>query len=179
MTHTHTPRHTVWWKCYLSISQLNVLISLVAHGCLGKQQSQLQKAESIHLRGCQSSRQRAEVSVLPEPHGCIILFSTTDSESMPLHTFSLLVYSSNFFYFSSIQIFVVALIGDVGERLAGIGHGCVVDVVLMGIRWIPGMVWVLEYLLWMSAITFLLSQEHSLWLVDILNQGIIGLLMDG
>ncbi len=64
LSHTHT--HIEWWKCYLSIFQLNVLISLVAHGCLGKQQSQLQKAESIHLRGCQSGRQRAEVSALPQ-----------------------------------------------------------------------------------------------------------------
>lgn len=58
--------------------QLNVLISLVAHGCLEKQQSQLQKAESIHLRGCQSGRQRAEVSALPEKSGRII-FSQTKS----------------------------------------------------------------------------------------------------
>lgn len=70
----HILSHTAWWKCYLSIFQLNVLISLVAHGCLGKQQSQLQKAASIHLRDCQSVRHRAEASALPETHGCTIFF---------------------------------------------------------------------------------------------------------
>lgn len=86
LAHTHNKRtHRGWWKCYLSIFQLNVLISLVAHGCLGKQQSQLQKAESIHLRGCQSGRRRAEVSAQAETH-CSIIFSRTHSTWMLLHT---------------------------------------------------------------------------------------------
>lgn len=58
--HAHT--HTLWWKYYLSIFQLNVLISLVAHGCLGKQQSQLREAESIHLKGCQREGDREQRS---------------------------------------------------------------------------------------------------------------------
>lgn len=88
-THTHSRAHEVWWKCYLSISQLNVLISLVAHGCLGKQQSQLQKAESIHLAGCQRRRQRAGLAPLPAPCGGVISLLHSDSRKMPIHTCSL------------------------------------------------------------------------------------------
>lgn len=95
---THFLLHSVWWKCYLSIFQLNVLISLVAHGCLGKQQSQLQKAESIHLRDCQSVRQRAEASALPETHGCTI-FSLSQFRCYYRHFHDVLIWA--LFCFSS------------------------------------------------------------------------------
>lgn len=103
---TRTRAHKVWWKCYLSISQLNVLISLVAHGCLGKQQSQLQKAESIHLAGCQRRRQRAGLAPLPAPCGGVISLPHSDSQQMPIHTFSL-VRRSTFSNFSVILLFVL------------------------------------------------------------------------
>lgn len=115
---TRTRAHKVWWKCYLSISQLNVLISLVAHGCLGKQQSQLQKAESIHLAGCQRRRQRAGLAPLPAPCGGVISLTHSDSQQMPIHTFSL-VRRSSFSNFSVVLLFVLVDVVVVVEVQSG------------------------------------------------------------